>query len=624
MIDFIDSLRWLRLFTFTCVVLAAGGTGSSRVAMAANPSNKDFDAGIAVHGKTAAAGLAKQAQTLYEESNAATLKFAEAVKSNKVARLSWQPLGQNDVRLNQLRRIAQQLEILGETAGVDYQMRANSLFRTTGDIIDAFRAEPTSQRQLDKVRLALQKQEPARIKEVERLTKMAREGQWEAAETELYRFLDQLGVATTCLFNPEKRPIYAPFAEVQAAIDQAMRQARVTQAKQLLTERRQAETPDFAAVLSEVQAAATSLAASGTATLDGSVLTGPDAITAIGERWAEVQVKSIRCRTLDWLLANSMEAYGGTGEGQKPSSIVSEYANFSAAMMNALAQLIESDANRTSGPDAAALYVAYLRACAPLIRRSANQNLAPVLNPALQSLANRAPQFPAEVAAYTEGTGDLLRWRARVARGLAVARADTFPSIDRLMFEATRDEGNYLGLYSANASSASGAALHASAPEVMLRPIERLQGKQAHALDVVRLGGNGPVAIARYRARSYANIPAPLDLAAEIDALKVDLMVSEDRPALSMFAAVAVDSAERGDLVAAGGTIVNQYLESLTTRFAALPTAASILTPLGTIPPEQTDSSYRNQVLMRFDLTPNWVQHDFFFAELSNSPGATE
>ena len=110
------------------------------------------------------------------------------------------------------------------------------------------------------------------------------------------------------------------------------------------------------------------------------------------------------------------------------------------------------------------------------------------------------------------------------------------------------------------------------------RPIERLQGKPAQALDIVRLGNEGPVAIARYHVRSYANIPAPLDLAAETDALKFDLMVGDNLPAISMLAAVAVDSAERGDLAAVGGTITNQYLESLTTRFAALPTAASILT----------------------------------------------
>ena len=128
------------------------------------------------------------------------------------------------------------------------------------------------------------------------------------------------------------------------------------------------------------------------------------------------------------------------------------------------------------------------------------------------------------------------------------------------------------------------------------------------------------MAIARYHVRSYANIPAPLDLATETDMLKFDLMVDENLPAISILTAVAIDSAERGDFAAIGGTIRSQTLESLMTRFAALPTAASVISPLGIIPQESSDFGNRNQVLMRFDLTPSWGQHDFFFVEFAPEP----
>jgi hypothetical protein len=280
---------------------------------------------------------------------------------------------------------------------------------------------------------------------------------------------------------------------------------------------------------------------------------------------------------------------------------------------------------RVSGSDAVHLYVDYLQACAPLIRRSANRSLAQVIAPALQAMARRAPQFPPEIAAYTTATDDLLRWRGRVAHGLAVTRAKEFPSIDSLMFEATRSDDTSRGLYPVPQlrSDPKVASLLASAPEVMPRPIERLQGQRAHALDVVRLGEK-PVAIARYHVRSYANIPAPLDLAAETDMLKFDLMVDENLPAISILTAVAIDSAERGDFAAIGGTIRSQTLESLMTRFAALPTAASVISPLGIIPQESSDFGNRNQVLMRFDLTPSWGQHDFFFVEFAPPEPPTE
>lgn len=610
MFDLLHPTPLNRLICCAALGLFAGGH-----VLAANPSSKKFDDGFAIHGKAYAAELAARAQALYEASNSATLEFAAAAKDNKVARLNWKPLGQNDVRLDQLRRIADQLEILGETAGIDYRMRADALFRTTGDIIDAWRSTPESQKQMDPVRLQLARSAPARDREIEKLKKMASEGKWEEAETALYRYLDLLGVATTCLFNPEKTPIYAPFAEVRSAIDQAMRKARTAKAKQLLTQRRQAEAPDFDSALQAAEAAVASLAASGTVSLDGAVITGPEAITKFGERWAELQVQAIRCRTLDWLLVSSTEVYSGATDVPRNSQIVAEYTKFNQAMMQEFARLIAADAQRVSGTEAVELYVKYLQACAPLIRRSANQNLAPVISPALEALAARAPQFPVEIAAYAEGTGDLLRWRSRVARSQAVARAAEFPSIDSLMFEATRSGNDYTGLYPEQNANPNIAALLASAPDIMPRAMKRLQGEPAHALDIVRLGNLGPMAVARYRVRSYTNIPAPLDLAAETDALKFDLMVDENLPPISMLAAVAVDSAQRCDLAAVGGTIANLYLESLTTRFAALPTAASVMSPLGAMPPETAEHVYLDQVLMRFDLTPSWAQHDFFFVE---------
>ena len=73
-----------------------------------------------------------------------------------------------------------------------------------------------------------------------------------------------------------------------------------------------------------------------------------------------------------------------------------------------------------------------------------------------------------------------------------MTRAKEYPSIDSLMFEATRSDDTYRGLYPVPQlrPDPKVAALLASAPEVMPRPIERLQGQRAHALDVVRLGEN--------------------------------------------------------------------------------------------------------------------------------------
>ena len=121
----------------SCVaaLLMLGILAYSHVAQA-NPSNKDFDDGFSVHGKDSAT-LVKTAQGLYEKANAEVIAFLKIAKSNRgVRRLNWKPLGQNEVRLFQLIRVADELELHGETAGVDYRKRANALreFLTNSDV----------------------------------------------------------------------------------------------------------------------------------------------------------------------------------------------------------------------------------------------------------------------------------------------------------------------------------------------------------------------------------------------------------------------------------------------------------------------------------------------------------
>jgi hypothetical protein len=132
----------------------------------------------------------------------------------------------------------------------------------------------------------------------------------------------------------------------------------------------------------------------------------------------------------------------------------------------------------------------------------------------------------------------------------------------------------------------------------------------------VRISAESKAAIARYSQRTYANLPAPLDMAVEVAALKSDLMVSDQAPPLTMTAMRAVVTAERGDLLSAGGSISGTVLEGVITRFATLPASAVVLTELGRLPPERFDGTNLHNMLMRFDIVPEWACHDYFFINL--------
>ena len=82
----------------------------------------------------------------------------------------------------------------------------------------------------------------------------------------------------------------------------------------------------------------------------------------------------------------------------------------------------------------------------------------------------------------------------------------------------------------------------------------------------------------------------------------------------------AVTTAERGDLAAVGGEITGCYLEGVVTRFATLPVSAAVLTTLGQLPPERFDGSRLQHMLMRFEITPRWASHEYFFVNLTPPP----
>ncbi|MEO8496319.1 MAG: hypothetical protein ABI614_14715, partial [Planctomycetota bacterium] len=293
-----------------------------------------------------------------------------------------------------------------------------------------------------------------------------------------------------------------------------------------------------------------------------------------------------------------------------------DYAQFSTTVIDSIVSLIRADAVRVSGDEVARLYVEYLDSIAPLARLVADENSVKAWDAALKQLAAKSPAFSGEVQAYDAATRELLRWRARTASSMAQSRSGEFQTLDKRLYDATVSKNPFLGLFPEQPDGQLAPRLLASAPSVMMTATPRLMGTQVTAFDVVRVSPTSSSAIARYRVRTYANVPAGFDLSGEVSALKSDLMIGDQLPPLTLAAAISVHSAERGDLEAVGGEIIGHHLEGLITRFAALPAGASVVVPLGVLPVEDLKHHLLPQMLMRFDVKPAWVQHDHFYAEL--------
>ena len=595
----------------------------SQVAIA-DPNNKDPGASLAAHGSGTPKDLHAQAAALYAAAAQETQTQLEAVAGGRGAKLAAKAIGQTRVKIIQLQRLGPRLEIYGEPAGPDFQLRFTYLATPQWiDVVKPYAGAPTSQNYVNSVRLVIQKQTPTRMKTLERLRKLVAEQKWQAAEDELYSLFDGLEAGTCFLSDQERLDIERPFAEVRSAIDGAMRRIRSQEAAQLLGESRAQQLPDFASQIKAIGDATAAIASSGQADWNGEQVTGPQLVNKIGTRWSEIHVACLRCRGLDWAMQPLFQMAGANATKISPdptsATLQQNYSQFSTTVIESISSLIRADAARVAGDEVAKVYVEYLDALAPLARQVADRDAAKAWEVALQQLAAKSPAFGGEVQAYDAATRELLRWRARTAASIAQARSSDSPTLDKHLYDATVSKAPFLGLFPEQPDGQLAPRLLASAPAIMAVATPRLMGKQATAFDVVRVSATSSSAIARYRTRTYANVPAGLDLSSHVSALTSDLMIGEQSPALTLATAMSVHSAERGDIAAVGGEIIGHQLEGLITRFATLPTAASILIPLGVLPVEDIKQPLLPQMLMRFDLSPAWVQHEHFYADLAKA-----
>ena len=139
----------------------------------------------------------------------------------------------------------------------------------------------------------------------------------------------------------------------------------------------------------------------------------------------------------------------------------------------------------------------------------------------------------------------------------------------------------------------------------------RLVGKPVSANRMLRLTPTSRTAVVPYEGSHYGNVPAAMQSEVEFADLKTAVVVDDTHGPLSMEAADAISAAEMHDYLAVAGPIREVHLESLITRFIALPDIAYPLAPFGAAPTLPEHDSPLRQTCWRLDLTPAWAQHKY-------------
>jgi hypothetical protein len=115
--------------------------------------------------------------------------------------------------------------------------------------------------------------------------------------------------------------------------------------------------------------------------------------------------------------------------------------------------------------------------------------------------------------------------------------------------------------------------------------------------------------------RSLVQLEVANHLDAELQLLKAELLTNESAPPLTLAAATALATAERGDLVSVGGTIKQIAVDGVVTRFRDLKPSGW---PLALSKFDDGGIRLRpfRQILFRYTIQPVWLQHECVFARV--------
>ena len=583
----------------------------------AEPTDKSPNELLAVRRDDECERLKKAAADALQEARTGAARFAELNEQGKLKTIKLLPPGEAFVKTEQVGRYAARLELLGEPAGIDLAARVPLIRSQLVQLMEVYRALPGGAGNIGKGMPVLVKKSEQRKKSLHKIDALVKQEKWEEAEAALMAMVDEL-VAMGVFYEIAQRP-YAAILQRQPAIVEKVNERSRTNASEAISKARAAED---AIRLAAVNAMPSTVGGEAAASAAGAIKAMPLAVFA--RHWKEAQLAFSRCQAWDWAAAGVASTPVGSDGLSKPHAdslaLGQEQHRFDAAVIAALVAIIEADAQSASPTDAEKLYPDHLREIAAMAALHGDPAIGDTLRPALEKLAAKSPKLSADVAAYRAATDDLLRWRRRTAAAYARMKDQDYPDLEKKFWQAAGPEGASFGLAPAKGDERLGAILVRAAPDVLSAAQGPLLKQKVSASGI--LGSRGQtagLALSGPLGTTYARIALTDNQVAAAAALSADLLAGQ-LPPLTLEAALALEKAQRNDARRIGGEIAGLAINALTAKFTRLGDDDWGLVRLGPLPDRQsTLSQAKKLVLVACDLTPAWIEHDYYFIELPSA-----
>ena len=605
-----------KLFLTLPVKMLTGAWLLAATLCLAAPNTDDSGDALETRSEPELKQLATEAAAEYKTANELITEMLQKVEEGQPDKINPKSIGTSWVATYRMERFGQALEDAGETAGLDFQIRSQILRKDLRRVMKQYHDATGLNAKLPAIYAQLKANAQRRARELEGVKRLVDQQDWEKASELVHEQIEELDELGCWMTDAKRAPLF-PFETLREQIMPKLREQRSAAAQEKLAELRDQITPDYAQLLSQLQQGAKDLRAGKDPTFDGQQYSGPEFLQQAGESWKQLHHQGLQSLGIDWSRGLRL----GEDDPQPLQDLLQSQKDFSSQIISAMAGVISADAEGGSSADPSAKYAAYVQALAPLISLTENPRNTEILQTALDTLAAKTPSLAADVKAYDAATGELLRWKKRLAAAQQQSLAAEYPdfaakAMPSLKNESSDDPNSALtstGLLDRDATKLRELAVIASVPASLERMKPDLLGKQVTLPAATGIVPAKKLVASRYANRHYATFNLPAGYEEQVAALKAALLVSDNLPPLTLKAAMAIAAAERGDLQSAGVTINRIYVEPLPTRMVTLPAVASSLVPLGTLPEESMGEPSLAQLLLRSDVQPNWVRNQYFF-----------
>jgi len=563
--------------------------------------------------------LRDEALAAYQDVAEAVAQYEQARNENRLKSIKPAPITNTYKRLFDLQWFSLRLKIRGEPAGHDFMNRRDQLNARLLKIIEAYKGLPGVLGNLRQVGVR-QAQGIARKNDGQRKSaqQLANKKEFIEADDKLHSPLREV-YSFSVWYNVGKKTAnlsayVKPFATTRQAVERGAAEDRTVVANDTFLELRASIVPDLAGLQAQLDSAIAEAGSSGR--IDGQ--TGPQWLVNFGQKWQEAQINAMRSMGLD-MARHSQDSRDAAAAFNE---LVADQHLSTDATIAGIPRLISADAARATPAEALDLYYDYLSALAPLVALTGDSELAMSVQPALNQMAQKSPALQGDVEVYRRVTGDLLRWRERVAQSYTMSQASAYPALTaefkRAAKTSKKAEETLLPTMAINRSGET-AVLSGPGPVAATYIGELLRNKDVHASSMISARDGSGHTTSLEQTSVYAR-SMPIDFSPAVANLRSALLVTGDALPLTLEAAVALETASRGDHMTVGGKITDIVIEGLTGRLANVSAADWGMVRLGKVRAYNKfttlDDRFLPFVVVRAELEPKWWRHKYFYFEL--------